>query len=83
MWPDMMAHALHTPLIPTLGRQRQAGLCEFEASLHYKVPGQQGYKEKPSQKKKKKKKKARCGNRCDSTVPSSEMRGRDKGDLEG
>ena len=26
----------HTPLIPALGRQRQADLCEFEASLVYK-----------------------------------------------
>ena len=26
----------HTPLIPALGRQRQADLCEFEASLGYK-----------------------------------------------
>ena len=25
-----------TPLIPALGRQRQADLCEFEASLVYK-----------------------------------------------
>jgi hypothetical protein len=31
----------HTLLIPALGRQRQADLCEFEASLVYKVsPGQ-------------------------------------------
>ena len=27
----------HTPLIPTLRRQRQADLCEFEASLVYRV----------------------------------------------
>ena len=27
----------HTPLIPALRRQRQANLCEFEASLVYKV----------------------------------------------
>ena len=26
----------HTPLIPALRRQRQADLCEFEASLVYK-----------------------------------------------
>ena len=26
----------HTPLISALGRQRQAGLCELEASLVYK-----------------------------------------------
>ena len=26
----------HTPLIPALGRQKQAGLCEFEANLVYK-----------------------------------------------
>ena len=26
----------HTPLIPTLGRQKQANLCEFKASLVYK-----------------------------------------------
>jgi hypothetical protein len=25
------------PLIPALGRQRQADLCEFEASLIYRV----------------------------------------------
>ena len=25
-----------TPLIPTLGRQKQADLCEFEASLGYR-----------------------------------------------
>ena len=31
-----------TPLIPALGRQKQADLCEFEASLVYKehVSGQ-------------------------------------------
>jgi hypothetical protein len=30
------------PLIPEFGRQRQADLCEFEASLVYieRVPGQ-------------------------------------------
>jgi hypothetical protein len=27
----------HMPLIPALGRQRQADLCEFEASLVYRV----------------------------------------------
>ena len=27
----------HTPLIPALGRQRQADLCEFKASLVYRV----------------------------------------------
>ena len=27
----------HTPLIPALGRPRQADLCEFEASLVYRV----------------------------------------------
>ena len=27
----------HTPLIPVLGRQRQAELCEFKAILGYKV----------------------------------------------
>ena len=27
----------HTPLIPTLRRQRQVGLCEFKASLIYIV----------------------------------------------
>jgi hypothetical protein len=38
------------PLIPALWRQRQADLCEFEASLVYKVsPVQPGlcYTEKP------------------------------------
>ena len=25
------------PLIPALGRQRQVGICEFEASLVYRV----------------------------------------------
>ena len=29
-----------TPLIPALGRQRQASLCEFKVSLVYRVPGQ-------------------------------------------
>jgi hypothetical protein len=30
----------HTPLIPALQRQREADLCEFEASLVYRVsPG--------------------------------------------
>ena len=28
---------LHKPLIPELGRQRQADLCEFEVSLVYRV----------------------------------------------
>ena len=28
---------VHIPLIPALGRQRQANLCEFEASLVYKI----------------------------------------------
>jgi hypothetical protein len=27
----------HIPLIPALGRQRQVGVCEFEASLVYRV----------------------------------------------
>jgi hypothetical protein len=27
----------HKPLIPALGRQRQSDLCEFEASLVYRV----------------------------------------------
>jgi len=27
----------HTPLIPTLGRQRQVNLCEFKASLIYRM----------------------------------------------
>ena len=27
----------HTPLIPALGRQRQADLCEFKDSLVYRV----------------------------------------------
>ena len=26
-----------TPLIPTLGKQKQADLCEFEVSLDYRV----------------------------------------------
>lgn len=26
-----------TPLIPALGRQRQVGLCEFDARLVYRV----------------------------------------------
>jgi hypothetical protein len=29
-------------LYPSTQRQRQAGLCEFKASLVYMVPGQQG-----------------------------------------
>jgi hypothetical protein len=34
----------HTPLIPALKRQRQADLCEFWASLVYRVsPDSQGY----------------------------------------
>jgi hypothetical protein len=28
-----LGEVVHTPLIPALSRQRQAGLCEFEASL--------------------------------------------------
>jgi hypothetical protein len=28
------------PLIPAIRRQRQADLCEFEASLFYRLPGQ-------------------------------------------
>jgi hypothetical protein len=37
----------HIPLISALGRQSQVDLCEFEASLVYKMsPGQQGYRKK-------------------------------------
>jgi hypothetical protein len=35
-------------LIPALGRQRQADLCEFEASLIYRVPGQPGIQRETS-----------------------------------
>ena len=52
------------PLIPTLGRQRQVDLCEFEASLVYIVSSRTGSKatekpclEKPKPKPKPKKKK--------------------------
>lgn len=34
--------ALHRPLIPALGKERQAGLCELEDSLVHRVPGQSG-----------------------------------------
>ena len=48
-----------TPLIPALGRQRQADLCEFEASLVYKSKFQdrhsKSYRETLSRKTKKKK----------------------------
>ena len=43
----------HMPLIPVLWRQRQADLCEFEASLVYKESsrtGSKSYTEKPCQK---------------------------------
>ena len=43
----MVAHVL----IPALGRQRQASLCIFKASLVYKVSSSQGYTEKPYLKK--------------------------------
>jgi hypothetical protein len=51
-----------TLLISALGRQRQEDLCEFKASLFYRVPGQQGLHretllEKSKKKKKMKKKK--------------------------
>ena len=37
------------PFVPSLGRQRQADLCEFEASLVYKASSRTGPKaiEKP------------------------------------
>ena len=43
----------HTPLIPALRRKRQADLCEFEASLVYRVSSRTGSKatEKPCLKK--------------------------------
>ena len=45
-----------TPLISALRRQRQVDLCEFEASLVYRVPGQPGqYREILSRKTKTKK----------------------------
>ena len=46
------------PLIPALRRQRQADLCEFEASLVYRDSFRSGFKaiEKPCLKKQKKKK---------------------------
>ncbi|MGU7584773.1 hypothetical protein ACV24V_14795 [Enterococcus faecalis] len=53
----------HTPLIPALGRQRQADLCEFEASLVSRASARIGSKATQrnpvlkNQKKKKKKKK--------------------------
>ena len=34
----------HTPLIPALRRQRQADLCEFEASLVYRASSRTGSK---------------------------------------
>ena len=48
----------HTPLIPALGRQRQADLCEFKDSLVYsEFQGSQDYTEKPCLKKAKNKQK--------------------------
>jgi hypothetical protein len=50
----------HTSLIPALGRQRQAELCELEASLIYRVISktaratQRNPSEKPTRKKEKK-----------------------------
>ena len=44
----------HTPLVTALGRQRQANLCEFVASLVYRVNSRtdgQRYTEKPCLKK--------------------------------
>lgn len=44
-------------MVPTLGRERQVDLCEFEASLAYRVLGQaQSYTVKPCLKKHKEKK---------------------------
>ena len=40
----------YRPLIPALGRQRQMDLCEFKASLVYKVEDRQGCIEKRCQK---------------------------------
>ena len=42
------------PLIPAFMRQREAGLCEFEASLAYRVSSRTGSKatEKPRLRKK-------------------------------
>ncbi|KAL6029935.1 hypothetical protein STEG23_028863, partial [Scotinomys teguina] len=36
------------PVIPALGRQRQVGLCEFEASLAYKGSGATAYTKRPA-----------------------------------
>ena len=65
------------PLIPALGRQSQADLCEFEASLVYKVSsrtGSKSYTEKPclvNNNNKRKKRKIRCVNIY--KVPSSTL----------
>ena len=40
------------PLIPALGRQRQANLCEFEAGLVYRVIQSEIHRETLYQKKK-------------------------------
>jgi hypothetical protein len=52
---------LHTPLIPALGRQKQAGLFEFEASLVYRGSSRtaRATQRKPCLKGKEKRKKRR------------------------
>ncbi|XP_040609944.1 dol-P-Man:Man(7)GlcNAc(2)-PP-Dol alpha-1,6-mannosyltransferase isoform X2 [Mesocricetus auratus] len=59
--PGKLGGFWHTPLIPALGRQRQADLCEFEGSLVYGVSSKtakatQRNPVSKNQKKKKKKK---------------------------
>ena len=55
------------PLIPVLRRQRQANLCEFEASLVYKSKFQDRLQsfEKPCFKKPKKKKEQEKKRKCE------------------
>ena len=55
----LLLYRWHMPLIPALGRQRQVELCEFEASLVYRVSSRiaRATQRNPVLRKKKKEKK--------------------------
>ena len=40
---EVAGHWCCTPLIPALGKQRQADICEFKVNLVYKVSSRTAY----------------------------------------